>query len=169
MVVDAMDLCFSKEHIGVFALLSGDSDFTPLANKLKELDKRVIGCGVKSSTSHLLVNSCDEFIYYDDLVERAAKPRRTTTRGRDKAKGPDKRSETVDQLMELVRSMAEDYENVWASMVKQTMARVHPGFSHQASGYDSFVAILQDAEKRGLIELEFDKSRGNYRIRVSDS
>ncbi|MBW2524860.1 MAG: NYN domain-containing protein [Deltaproteobacteria bacterium] len=169
MVVDAMDLCFSKEHIGVFALLSGDSDFTPLAHKLKELDKRVIGCGVKSSTSPLLVASCDEFIYYDDLVQRAAKPKRTTSRGRGRAKTPDVKSEALDQLMELVRSLAEDYENVWASMVKQTMARVHPGFTHQSYGYDSFIAMLQDAQKRGLVELEFDKSRGNYRIHVNRS
>jgi uncharacterized protein (TIGR00288 family) len=74
MVVEALDLCYSKEHIDAFALLSGDSDFSPLVSKLKENNKRVIGCGVKNSTSDLLIASCDEFIYYDDLVRAAQKP-----------------------------------------------------------------------------------------------
>jgi uncharacterized protein (TIGR00288 family) len=71
MVVDALDLCYSKEHIEIFALLTGDSDFSPLVSKLKENHKRVIGCGVKNSTSTLLMTSCDEFLYYDDLAQLA--------------------------------------------------------------------------------------------------
>ena len=113
MVCDAMDLAYSKEHISVFALLSGDSDFSPLVHKLKENDKRVIGCGVKSSTSGLLVKSCDEFIYYDDLVKRAARrpQRKRTTKAPTK---DDKQTEALDQVVEIVRSLHQDYENVWA-------------------------------------------------------
>jgi uncharacterized LabA/DUF88 family protein len=169
MVVDAMDLCFSKEHIGMFGLLSGDSDFSPLVQKLKECDKRVIGCGVRSSTSPLLVASCDEFIYYDDLVQRAAKPRRARSPSRKQNDVKEEaKEEAFDQLMEIVQTLAEDYENVWASMVKQTLNRVHPGFTHQTYGYPSFVALLQDAEKRGLLELDFDRGRGNHRIHLKD-
>jgi uncharacterized protein (TIGR00288 family) len=94
MVVDALDLCYSKSHIDVFALLSGDSDFSPLVNKLKENNKRVIGCGVKSSTSELLVSSCDEFLYYDDLVKTAAK-RRPTARAAAKPRAVAETASTV--------------------------------------------------------------------------
>jgi len=167
MVVDAMDLCFSKEHIGVFALLSGDSDFSPLVQKLKECDKRVIGCGVKSSTSPLLVASCDEFIYYDNLVVRAAQPSKSSAqKGRSRKK--DAKEEALDQVMPIIRSLAEDYENVWSSMVKQTMGRVNPGFNLQSYGYRSFNALLQEAEKRGLLELDHDRGRGNYKIQLTE-
>ncbi|MBI4699899.1 MAG: NYN domain-containing protein [Deltaproteobacteria bacterium] len=164
MVVDAMDLCHAKEHIGVFALLSGDSDFTPLVGKLKECDKRVIGCGVKSSTSNLLVASCDEFLYYDDLV-RAAKPR-AAARAARKSGEAERPEDVIEQLMEIVRSLARDYENVWASMVKQTILRVHPGFNPEAQGYASFAALLKAAERKGFLKLEPDPARGNYRIHV---
>jgi uncharacterized protein (TIGR00288 family) len=166
MVVDAMDLCYSKDHINVFALLTGDSDFSPLAHKLKECDKRVIGCGVRSSTSQLLVASCDEFMYYDDLVVRAAKPRRPRGRSGPPAER-DRKDEALDHLMEIVRSLADDYENVWSSMVKQTLSRVHPGFNLESHGYPSFQALLEDACERGLLELETDRSRGNTRIHIA--
>jgi uncharacterized protein (TIGR00288 family) len=171
MVVDAMDLCFAKEHIHTFALLSGDSDFSPLVSKLKENDKRVIGCGVKNSTSNLLVASCDEFIYYDDLVRRAAKAAKATSRPKKgkKSSAEDKKVEAVDLLLEIVRSLSHDYENVWGSMVKQTMGRVHPGFNPAYHGYESFNALLRVAEKRGLLGLEHDRARGNPLIRLADS
>ena len=168
MVVDALDLCFSKDHINTFALLSGDSDFSPLVYKLKEADKLVIGCGVKNSTSNLLVKSCDHFIFYDDLVERAAsKPRR-----RRSSKDPsaeDKQVEGIEQVMEVVRSLAQDYENVWSSMVKQTLGRVNPGFNHEYHGFKTFNALLKAAEERGLVDVDPDKQRGNYLIHVKDA
>jgi uncharacterized protein (TIGR00288 family) len=168
MVVDAMDLCYSKDHIHVFALLTGDSDFSPLAHKLKECDKRVIGCGVKSSTSTLLVNSCDEFIYYDDLVKRAAaKPQRKRTATAEPSPEDDK-ADAVEQVMEIIRSLAQDYENVWGSMIKQTMGRVNPGFSHEAHGFDSFNSMLKDLEKRGRVKLVLDEGRGNYMVRLRE-
>jgi uncharacterized LabA/DUF88 family protein len=167
VVVDAMDLCYSKAHINTFALLSGDSDFSPLVYKLKECDKRVVGCGVKSSTSGLLVKSCDEFIYYDDLVRRAsAKPAK---RKPSDEKGDDKQLEGIDQVLEIVKALADDYENVWGSMVKQTLSRVNPAFNHAYHGFKSFDALLREMEKRGLIELEMDKTRGNYMVRLKES
>jgi hypothetical protein len=171
MVVDALDLCYSKEHISTFALLTGDSDFSPLVNKLKENDKTVIGCGVKNSTSGLLVKSCDHFIYYDDLVRRAEdktkkaeQTKKTTPKG-----GDDKKQEAVDQVLEVIRSLNDDYENVWASMVKQTLGRLNPGFSHAYHGYKSFNGVLKDLETRGLVELDRDKQRGNFMIHLKDS
>src|SRR5690606_42099262 len=107
MVVDAMDLCYSKEHISVFALLSGDSDFSPVVYKLKELDKRVIGCGVKNSSSNLLIRSCDEFIYYDDLVRREeTTTRQRSRRSRSASRGAEKKGEAIDEVMEVVRSLS---------------------------------------------------------------
>jgi uncharacterized protein (TIGR00288 family) len=169
MVVDAMDLCFAKEHIHTFALLSGDSDFSPLVSKLKENDKRVIGCGVKNSTSNLLVASCDEFIYFDDLVRRAATAKaKIRPRKGKKASADDKKTEALDRLLEIVRSLSADYEKVWSSMVKQTMGRVHPDFDPTYHGYDSFNHVLRDAEKRGLVKLEVDRDRGNALIQLID-
>jgi uncharacterized protein (TIGR00288 family) len=167
MVVDALDLCYSKSHIDVFALLTGDSDFSPLVHKLKENDKRVIGCGVKSSTSNLLVKSCDTFIYYDDLVKRASTsiaPKRAKSRDNSE----DRKLEAVEQVVQAVRSLAQDYENVWGSMVKQTVMRLNPGFNHEYHGYKSFDALLKDIEARGLVSIELDRERGNYRIRLSE-
>jgi len=161
MVVDALDLCYAKQHIDMFALLSGDSDFSPLVSKLKENDKRVIGCGVKNSTSNLLISNCDEFIFYDDLVQKAEKPKRARTRG---AKNE---SETaMDQLLEIVGSLERDYDTLWGSMIKQAIRRVYPGFNEVQAGYQSFGELLEDAQKRGLLHLDFDERRGNYRVRL---
>jgi len=164
MVVDALDLCYAKQHIDTFALLSGDSDFSPLVSKLKENDKRVIGCGVKNSTSDLLVDNCDEFIYYDDLVRarRAAPARR---RGKKKK---DKKQEAIDQMLEIVRGLERDYDPLWGSLVKQTMRRVHPSFNEAYHGYATFADLMKDAESRGYIELEYDSSRGNYKVRLKE-
>jgi len=165
MVVDAMDLCYSKEHIDVFALLSGDSDFSPLVSKLKENDKRVIGCGVKSSTSDLLIANCDEFIYYDDLIAAEKTRRPVPKKGKKKT---DRKQEAMDRLVEIVRSLERDYDPLWGSLVKQTMRRVHPGFNESYYGYRTFSDVLEDAAEAGLLELELDQERGNYKVRLAD-
>jgi uncharacterized protein (TIGR00288 family) len=178
MVVDALDLCYSKQHIDFFALLTGDSDFSPLVSKLKENDKRVVGCGVKNSTSNLLIANCDEFIYYDDLVRAAETPRRKTPRKKTKApagKADDKaveldakRQEGVEQLMGIVRSLALDYDPLWGSMVKQTIRRVNPGFNETYFSYSTFAELLKQAEELGYIGLEYDSNRGNYKVRLRE-
>jgi uncharacterized protein (TIGR00288 family) len=161
MVVDALDLCYSKQHIDAFALLSGDSDFSPLVSKLKENNKRVIGCGVKSSTSNLLIANCDEFIYYDDLIRVAAKSPDTTQRTGIRPK----KQQAVDQLLEVLESVEQDWDVVWGSALKQAVRRVFPGFNEGYYGYASFSDLLQDLAADGLIDIDYDASRGNYQIR----
>jgi len=163
MVVDALDLCYSKSHIDLFVLLSGDSDFSPLVSKLKENNKRVIGCGVKSSTSHLLVGNCDEFIYYDDLVKAEAKKQQPKTKSRKKA---DPQQEAVDKLLHIVGSLEDDYDPLWGSLVKQTMRRVYPDFGEEKFGFKGFGELLREAEKRGQVHLDYDEGRGNYKVRL---
>jgi uncharacterized protein (TIGR00288 family) len=162
MVVDALDLCYAKEHIDAFALLSGDSDFSPLVSKLKENDKRVIGCGVKNSTSDLLIASCDEFIYYDDLVRASQKTTPVKKKAATTGTKPTKKEEALERVAEIVSSLARDYDTVWGSMVKQTIRRVYPGFNEDYYGYASFDDLLEGARDQGLIELEYDERRGNY-------
>jgi uncharacterized protein (TIGR00288 family) len=166
MVVDALDLCYQKEHIDTFALLSGDSDFSPLVSKLKENDKRVVGCGVKSSTSDLLISGCDEFIYYDDLVRAIEAPPASKEK---KTPAPKKRQEAADQLLNIVRSLERDYDPVWGSMVKQATRRVYPGFNEEYYGYASFAELLEDLAEQGVLELEYDERRGNYTVRTRRS
>jgi hypothetical protein len=167
MVVDALDLAYQKPHIDTFAMISGDSDFSPIVAKLKENDKRVIGCGVKSSTSDLLISSCDEFIYYDDLARAAdkveKKPRSEKTAKTPSAKN--KREDAGEKLVEIVRSLERDYDPVWGSMVKQTIRRVFPGFNEEYYGHASFADLLQDVAALGVIELDYDDKRGNYIVR----
>ena len=165
MVVDAIDLCYAKQHIDIFALLSGDSDFSPLVSKLKENDKRVIGCGVKSSTSDLLIANCDEFIYYDDLMRAAQQSPPSQKRGRRRT---DRKEVALDQLLEIVRSLERDYDPLWGSLVKQTIRRVYPGFNESYYGYRTFSDLLKDAESHNLITLEYDESRGNYKIQLRE-
>jgi len=187
MVVDALDLCYSKDHIDYFALVSGDSDFSPLVSKLKENNKWVIGCGVKSSTSDLLISSCDEFIYYDDL-ERAARKRRPVKKkavakkesaaaeeapkedkeDKDDKEDGGKPEDVVDPLMEIIRSLGRDYDPLWGSLVKQTMRRVHPGFNESYYGFKSFSDVLKSVADMGLIDLEHDEERGNYKITLKE-
>ena len=162
MVVDAIDLCYSKDHIDVFALISGDSDFSPLVSKLKENNKRVLGCGVKSSTSDLLIANCDEFIYYDDLIRAAKKPRAAPKKG---TPAEDKKQEAAERVLEVLQSVEQDYDPLWGSLLKQTIRRVYPGFSESYYGYGSFSDLLEDIKAKGLIELEYDESRGNYKVR----
>ena len=163
MVVDALDLCHAKQHIDIFALLSGESDFSPLASKLKENDKRVIGCGVRNSTSDLLLSNCDEFIFYDDLVRAAPKARATKART-TKASSKDA---IFDQLTEIVQSLQSDYDPLWGSIVKQTMRRVAPDFNEAKYGFKLFSELLEAAEDRGDLKLEYDEGRGNYKIRLA--
>ena len=162
MVVEALDLCYSKQHIDAFALLSGDSDFSPLVSKLKENNKRVIGCGVKNSTSDLLIASCDEFIYYDDLARAAQKPTPVKKKAASAGAKPTKKEEALERLVEIVSSLQRDYDTVWGSMVKQTIRRVYPGFNEDYYGYTSFDSLLEDARDQGLIDLDYDDRRGNY-------
>jgi len=162
MVVDALDLCYSKDHIDTFALLSGDSDFSPLVSKLKESNKRVIGCGVKSSTSDLLIANCDEFIYYDDLIRAAKKPKVVRKKGK---KEEDKKHEAIDRIVEVLSSTEQDYDPLWGSTLKQAIRRVYPGFNEGYYGYGSFSDLLEDLKAQGHIELEYDESRGNYKVR----
>ena len=167
MVVDALDLCYAKEHIDQFALLSGDSDFSPVVHKLKENDKRVIGCGVKSSTSNLLIASCDEFIYYDDLVRAAERVKPAVPRkGGKPTDKKDKKQEGLERLVEIVNSLETEYDPLWGSLVKQTIRRVYPGFSEQYYGFQTFSDLLEAAEDAGLITLDYDDSRGNYKVRT---
>jgi uncharacterized protein (TIGR00288 family) len=161
MVVDALDLCYQKQHIDLFALISGDSDFSPLVAKLKENDKRVIGCGIKSSTSDLLISGCDEFIYYDDLVRQAEKPKRTQS----KKPGDGPTEEAAEKVLQIVRSLERDYDTVWGSMVKQATRRVFPGFNEEYYGHASFADLLEDLREKGHLEIDFDEKRGNYVVR----
>ncbi|MBW2417605.1 MAG: NYN domain-containing protein [Deltaproteobacteria bacterium] len=188
MVVDALDLCYSKNHIDAFALLTGDSDFSPLVSKLKENNKRVIGCGVKNSTSNLLINNCDEFIYYDDLVRDSQKPRLAPKQRKSAAKAKsgggkkaesaaespatgeegEKQSEALDQLLEIVRSLELEYDPLWGSMIKQAIRRVYPGFNERYYGYKNFADLLEDAEDLGYLRIDYDEGRGNYKVRSRD-
>ena len=162
MVVDALDLCYAKTHIDAFALVSGDSDFSPLASKLKENNKRVVGCGIKSSTSDLLIGNCDEFIYYDDLA-RAAGNKRTARKQRPPRKDS-KKQEAIDMMIDIVQTLEQDYDPLWGSLVKQTMRRVHPGFNENYFDFKSFSDLLKAAEKQKLVRIEYDSERGNYTV-----
>jgi uncharacterized protein (TIGR00288 family) len=158
MVVDAMDLCYSKEHINVFAMASGDSDFSPLVSKLKENDKYVIGVGVKNSSSDLLVDSCDEFIYYEDLVRESASPKDEALR-----QLPKQQKEALEKVIDAVQALVrQDKEIIWGSMVKQTIKRKHPQFNEEYYGYRSFSRILEDAQAKKLLNLKKDPRSGSY-------
>ena len=187
MVVDALDLCYTKAHVDSFVIISGDSDFSPLVSKLRENDKYVIGIGVRAATSDLLAANCDEFIFYDDLVrEQEAKKKRAEKKVPAKAKKPaakagemseakgeskaddDRHQEALDFLVETVEAMigerGED-EKIWGSMVKQAMKRRRPGFAESAYGYRSFRELIEDAQKRQLLVVARDDKSGQYLLR----
>jgi uncharacterized protein (TIGR00288 family) len=221
MVVDALDLCYTKAHVDMFVIISGDSDFSPLVSKLRENDKKVIGLGVKKASSDLLIENCDEFIYYDDLVrekkaaakaeQRAKGGRRENGRGRrgalkaDKEAGKPARPDAQVELpatttpdaagatsaatpagAEPVRTQADEVgskeealeivldtvealfrerdDNLWGSMVKQTLKRKRPNFSETFYGYRTFNDLLEDAQAQGLLELQKDQKSGGYLI-----
>jgi len=180
MVVDALDLCYTKEHIDTFVIISGDSDFSPLVSKLRENAKTVIGVGVKNSTSDLLISNCDEFIFYDELVaapaadeaqsasKSKAKKRGKRSKKKAAAKPADPAQEAIDLVIETTEALyAErgDKAKLWGSMIKQTLRRLHPGFNESYYGYRNFPDLMKDVEARGLITLEHDVERGNYKIR----
>ena len=181
LVVDALDLCYTKAHVDTFVILSGDSDFSPLVSKLRENNKVVIGVGVKKSTSDLLTANCDEFLFYDDLMreqeqkkKRAAKHANGTTTGgapkkTSKKTEHDKRQEAVDMIMETIEALiaergAED--KIWGSMVKQALKRRQPGFNESYYGFRSFSELLEEAEKRQLLALEHDEKSGGSILRM---
>ncbi|MBA2664318.1 MAG: NYN domain-containing protein [Bradymonadaceae bacterium] len=222
MVVDALDLCYTKAHVDMFVIVSGDSDFSPLVSKLRENNKKVIGVGVKNSSSDLLIDNCDEYIFYDDLVrekrkgapksggKRSSSPRESTSRSTpvpavavatagattttaDTTNGASRTAGTVvatpervarpaaekvtkadetgrkEEALDIVLDTAESLfrerdENLWGSMVKQTLKRKKPQFSETFFGYRSFSDLLEDAERRGLLELKKDEKSGGYII-----
>ena len=190
MVVDALDLCYTKAHVQTFVIISGDSDFSPLVSKLRENDKVVIGVGVKNSTSDLLIANCDEFIFYDDLVREKKRPvaRRVAVKAaassepKPAAKPPagdakrsakkgdeERRAEALDLIIETLEALATERggeEKIWGSMVKQALKRRKPGFNESYYGFRSFNALLEAAEKGGTIMLERDEKSGGYIVRL---
>lgn len=171
MVVDALDLCYTKEHVDTFIIISGDSDFSPLVSKLRENAKTVIGVGVKNSTSDLLIRNCDEFIYYDDLVRKPAARKKTRKRAKKKAKAAgskaDKAQEGIDVVLRTAEALHAERgsgEKLWGSMVKQALKRRQPGFSESYYGFASFSTLLEEARDRGALELELDEKSGGYII-----
>jgi len=179
MVVDALDLCYTKGHVDTFVILSGDSDFSPLVSKLRENAKTVIGVGVKNSTSDLFINNCDEFIYYDDLVRKESKGRRRSAAAApspaaDSAlagkKGP-ALSEAMELIVDTLEALTEERggsEPIWGSMIKQAIKRRQPGFNERFYGFRSFNDMLGDAEKRGLLQLRPDEKSGGYTVQIID-
>ena len=189
MVVDALDLCYTKEHVDTFVIISGDSDFSPLVSKLRENDKVVIGVGVKKSTSDLLIANCDEFIYYDDLVRRkrpraktrsAATDRKATRASKSKrptagdepksadAKAESKKQEALDLIVETYEALLEERgeeEKIWGSMIKQTLKRRKPGFNESYYGFRSFGELLEEAESRGILDLARDEKSGGFIVK----
>jgi len=193
MVVDALDLCYTKGHVDTFVIISGDSDFSPLVSKLRENAKTVIGVGVKNSTSDLFLNNCDEFIYYDDLVRPTAnKPIRSNTRvaktntrtastptSATAKKAPAKTDpdagptldQGLDQVLATFDALADERgedDAIWGSMIKQALKRRNPGFNERAHGFRSFNELLLEAEKQGLLTLEADEKSGGYIVRATD-
>jgi uncharacterized protein (TIGR00288 family) len=182
LVVDALDLCYTKSHVDTFVIISGDSDFSPLVSKLRENNKHVIGVGVKSSTSDLLIANCDEFIYYDDLVRQEEKKKQRARRKQPAAKPADapkehpkaekseeeRKQEAFDLVVDTIDALAEERdqdEKIWGSMVKQTLKRRNPGFNETYYGFRTFSDMLEEAQARRLLTLEADQKSGGYIIR----
>ncbi|AHF91031.1 hypothetical protein OPIT5_13275 [Opitutaceae bacterium TAV5] len=178
MVVDALDLCYTNDHVDAFAIISGDSDFSPLVSKLRENGKTVIGVGVKNSTSDLFIANCDEFIYYDDLVR--VDPPRVRSRGTASAAGSKARpaepvakrpdpAKAIELVMATVNALIDERgadESIWASMVKQAIKRQNPGFNERAYGFSAFTDLLREGQKRGLLKLE--EKAGNWQVRLPE-
>jgi uncharacterized protein (TIGR00288 family) len=172
MVVDALDLCYTKSHVDTFVIISGDSDFSPLVSKLRENAKTVIGVGVKKSTSDLFISNCDEFIYYDDLVRVEPAKKRSSVApatpaakpAREKDHGPsiDGALELLTKTLEALRAERGEEYPIRGSLVKQAIKRQNPGFNERAHGFRAFNELLLEAQKRGLLKLEDDKQAGTY-------
>ncbi len=184
MVVDALDLCYTKSHVDTFVIISGDSDFSPLVSKLRENAKTVIGVGVKNSTSDLFINNCDEFLYYDDLVRAAPRPRRRVaahhavapakTDGETKSPDGEARvpagpavTDGFDLVMKTLEAISAERgadDLTYGSMIKQAIKRRHPGFNERAYGFRSFNDMLLEMQKRNMLKLEPDKKSGGYTV-----
>jgi uncharacterized protein (TIGR00288 family) len=177
MVVDALDLCYTKSHVDTFVIISGDSDFSPLVSKLRENNKTVIGVGVKNSSSDLLIANCDEFIFYDDLVREKSvhRPPRKRPQSKPAAAGEnipkeaeDKTEKALEMVMETVEALIAERgaeEKIWGSMVKQALKRRSPGFNESYYGFSSFSKLLDEAEARHMLQLERDEKSGGYIVR----
>ena len=181
MVVDALDLCYTKSHVETFVIISGDSDFSPLVSKLRENNKVVIGCGVKNSSSDLLIANCDEFIYYDDLVREeeakkkkskktASKPRPGPAPKKGVRKTPEtKKQDAVELVVETVEALIAERgeaDKIWGSMVKQALKRRKPGFTESYYGFRTFGQLIEYGQSCGLLELEKDERSGGYIIHL---
>ena len=182
MVVDALDLCYTKAHVDTFVIISGDSDFSPLVSKLRENAKRVIGVGVKQSCSDLLVTNCDEFIYYDDLVREREAQRGSLRRERDngkrspeeeasrRAKAEERKTKAVELAAATFADMSADRgenERIWASVLKEVIKRRNPGFNETYFGFRSFGNLLEEAAARGLLGFGRDEKSGAYVMRAA--
>ena len=182
MVVDALDLCYTKAHVDTFVIISGDSDFSPLVSKLRENNKTVIAVGVKNSTSNLLIANCDEFIFYDDLVREqkgtAKRTERKPARNKASAAQPapaapaedkdGKKQEAYDLVLATTEALSAERgaeDKIWGSMVKQALKRRNPGFSESYYGFKSFNQLLEEAAARKLLVLERDEKSGGYIVR----
>jgi uncharacterized protein (TIGR00288 family) len=185
MVVDALDLCYTKEHVDTFVILSGDSDFSPLVSKLRENARNVIGVGVKNSSSDLLIANCDEFIYYDDLVRESVSKRTSRRRSQPKQpaastapakaktsqeKAQDRRQEAFDLLettLEALIAERGEEERIWGSMIKQALKRRMPGFNESYYGFTSFSELLEEAAARHIVKLAPDEKSGGHIVRLA--
>ena len=186
MVVDALDLCYTKSHVDTFVIISGDSDFSALVSKLRENNKVVIGVGVKNSTSDLLIANCDEFIYYDDLVRDSKRrsgakrakapgrsPRKTAAAPVEEKEKEDKEEkkeaqEALDLVVETVTHLFDERgakDTIWGSMVKQALKRRKPGFNERYHGFRSFGRLLEEAQFQRLLDLEADEKSGDYVVK----
>lgn len=188
MVVDALDLCYQRDHITAFALITGDSDFSPLVNKLNEYNKYIIGIGVKNSTSELLVSVCDEFIFYEDLVREKTRLRQHQPRpvpvpfaqpaassagggggGAPPVSAPQGEGGRQEELVELVMDafaalQRENYDHVWGSMIKQQIKRKKPQFTEAYFGFRNFSDVLDSMKRAGLVDLKRDPRSGAYEV-----
>ena len=176
MVVDALDLCYTKSHVDTFVIIRGDSDFSALVSKLRENNKVVIGIGVKNSTSDLLISNCDEFIFYDDLVRESEKQRKTKRKTATKKAAvkevrkpeDERKQEALDLVMETVEALFDERgeeEKVWGSMVKQALKRRKPGFNETYHGFRTFGKLLEEAQAQHLLQLEHDEKSGGYIVK----
>jgi uncharacterized protein (TIGR00288 family) len=177
MVVDALDLCYTKSHVDTFVIISGDSDFSPLVSKLRENNKVVIGVGVKNSTSDLLIANCDEFIYYDDLIRivERRKPKKKKASGKkepeeqNRGTRQERRAEKAfEQVLETIDDLVSergDEDVLWGSMIKQALKRRKPGFNESYHGFRSFGKMLEEMESREMLVLQHDEKSGGYIIK----
>jgi uncharacterized protein (TIGR00288 family) len=184
LVVDALDLCYTKSHVDTFVIISGDSDFSPLVSKLRENAKKVIGVGVKHSTSDLLVANCDEFIFYDDLVreqqratakrearEASAQAKRAPSEDKQpKQENDGRKSQAIAIAVETYEALASERGEsgkIWASVLKSAIKRRKPGFSEAQYGFRAFGNLLDEAQSRGLLEVGRDEKNGSFVFRTA--